>query len=108
MAAPIEIGALQEAEAADLARALAARGLIATPARRRGNVWLAVCETREETERLLADVSAAVADWLAERDRAPLELRVGTRVETVTGRGDLRDVLRARAASAARPGRRRA
>lgn len=104
MAAPIEIGALEETEAIDLVNALAARGLVGTPAERGSVTWVAVCDAHEDTERLLGDVAAAVASWLAERDRPPLELRVGSRVETVAGRRDIRDVLDARAAAKVRPG----
>jgi hypothetical protein len=107
MAAPIEIGALREAEAADLVHALAARGLIGKPERRHDAIWLEVHEAHEETERLLGEVTTAVAEWLADQERATLELRVGSRVETVAARGDLRDALRARASASARPRKRR-
>jgi hypothetical protein len=105
VAAPIEIGALQEAEAVDLVRALASRGLIGRRAEHGDELWLEVWEAREDTERLLGEVSAAVADWLADHDRPTLELRVGARVQTVAARGDLPDALRARAAAATRSGR---
>lgn len=104
MASPIEIGALQEAEAIDLVNALAARGLVGTPSRTGDATWVAVRDVHEETDRLLGEVAGAVADWLAERDRPTLELRVGSRVETVGAHADIRDALVSRAAAKVRPG----
>jgi hypothetical protein len=96
LAAPIRIGRLDAAEASDLVHALAARGLIGRSIASGGARWVEVCEAREETRRLLADVTEAVETWLADRARASLEIRVEDRVEHVTVDQALREALRAR------------
>lgn len=103
MAPPIRIGALGATEASDLAQSLAARGLIGRPVSTGGASWVEVHETREETTRLLADLTEAVETWLAEHERLrSLEIRVEDKVTRVPSRGDLRDDLRERVRARAR------
>lgn len=103
MAPPIRIGALDAAEASDLAQSLAARGLVGRRVSAGGSSWVEVHETREETRRLLADLVEAVETWLAEHERLPaLEIHVEDTVTRVPSRGDLRDALRERVRARAR------
>jgi hypothetical protein len=96
VAAPIRIATLDAIEASDLVHALAARGLIGRAVSVEAGRWVEVREPREETNRLLADVTDAVSTWLAERERPSVDVEVEGRVVSVTARDDLRDVLRAR------------
>jgi hypothetical protein len=96
VAAPIRIGTLDATEASDLVHALAARGLIGRAVAADAERWVEVCEAREETKRLLADVTDAVSTWLAEHERSTIDVEVEGRVVRVSARDDLRDVLRAR------------
>lgn len=102
MAAPIRIGTLDATEASDLVQALAARGLIGRPVGANGDRWVEVSEAREETHRLLADVTDAVATWLAEHERESIDVEVEGRLQHVSARADLRDALRARIRARAR------
>lgn len=102
MAAPIRIGTLDATEASDLVQALAARGLIGRPVGTEGDRWVEVSEAHEETRRLLADVTDAVAIWLAEHERESIDIEVEGRVQHVRARDDLRDALRARLRARAR------
>jgi hypothetical protein len=95
VAAPIRIGTLDATEASDLVQALAARGLIGRPVGAVGSRWVEVNEAREETHRLLHDVTEAVAIWLAENERPTLDIEVEGRVHHVSAQADLRDALRA-------------
>jgi hypothetical protein len=101
VAAPIRIGTLDAVEAADLVDALAVRGLIGRSVEAGGHRWVELHETHEETERLVAEVSAAVADWLADRRRDEAEIRVGGRSIAVRSATDLDETLRDRLPSRA-------
>jgi hypothetical protein len=96
VSAPIRIGTLDATEASDLVHALAARGLIGRTVPTDGERWVEVCDAHEETRRLLADVTDAVSIWLAERERARVDVEVEGRIVHVSARADLRDALRAR------------
>jgi len=96
VSAPIRIGTLDATEASDLVHALAARGLIGRAVGAEGERWVEVSEAREETRRLLADVTNAVSTWLAEHERPAVDIEVEGQVVHVTARDDLRDALRAR------------
>jgi hypothetical protein len=96
VSAPIRIGTLDATEASDLVHALAARGLIGRTVGTDGERWVEVSEAREETRRLLADVTDAVSTWLAEHERTSIDIEVEGQVVHVSARDDLRDVLRAR------------
>ena len=96
MATPIRVGVLEAAEARDLVEALAVRGLIGTMSESRRGCWVELNEPHEETERLIAEVTAALEAWLLDRGRGPLNVRVGERHITVEASAILDDVLRSR------------
>jgi hypothetical protein len=79
-------------------QALAVRGLVGKPSRSGERHAVVVHDPHEETERLLADVVAALETWLADRGRDSLQVRVADSSRTVSPASDLRDVLRPRLA----------
>jgi hypothetical protein len=96
VAAPIRIGTLDAAEADDLVSALAVRGLVGRPVVANGERWVELHEAHEETERLLAEATAAVEAWLADRGRPAVELTVAGRTLTVRAHAGLNEALRTR------------
>ena len=104
MAAPIRSGTLAAGEARDLVHSLAVRGLVGRLDTTGEHGWVEVRETHEDTDRLLAEVTDAVAAWLREHERPPLEIRVEGAVHEVAARSDLREELRAQVRERARRG----
>ena len=96
VAAPIRVGMLDSAEAADLVDALAVRGLIGKPVAADGEQWVELHEVHEDTERLVAEVTAAVEAWLADRRREHVEIRVAERSYPVHAASTLTEALRPR------------
>jgi len=79
LAETIRILSLSEHDARDLSDALARRGLNGAPVRLEGGWEVDLVEKREETGRLLDDLTAALVTWLDDRRRTAVALRVGTR-----------------------------
>jgi hypothetical protein len=93
---------LGQRDAADLAQALAVRGLIGHvtgPAKR---ATLEIRDEREDTERLIAEVIEALKAWLADRHHEPLVVSAGGVRRTVGAEGELTTVLAARIPKRAR------
>jgi hypothetical protein len=85
MAEPVRIEVENEAQALDLSLALAVRGLT-------GNVlfehlrWaVEVGQAREDSRRLLAEVSEAVVDWLCDRGYESATVHAGDRTFLLRG-----------------------
>jgi hypothetical protein len=102
VAAPIRIGALDAIEASDLAQALGARGLTGQIVETEGVRWVVIEDSREETDRLLAEVAPAVMTWLDEHGRETIEVHVEARVLTLSPHADMRDLLRSRVPASGR------
>jgi antitoxin (DNA-binding transcriptional repressor) of toxin-antitoxin stability system len=96
VAAPIRIGTLDAAEADDLVGALAVRGLVGRPVAADGERFVELHEAHEETDRLVAEVTAAVEAWLADRGRPAVELTVAGRAFPVQAAASLDEALRTR------------
>jgi hypothetical protein len=96
VAAPIRVGKLDSAEAADLVDAFAVRGLIAKPVGDGPRLWIEIHEAHEDTERLVAEVTSAVEAWLADRGRDEVELRVSGRSYPVRAPSTLTEALHPR------------
>jgi hypothetical protein len=92
---PIRIEWLEGGEAVDLVEALAVRGLIGKRVRRRTRHAVVIHHPHEGTERLLPDVIDALEDWLADRGRETIEVRVGADRRAIQAR-ELPSTLRAR------------
>jgi hypothetical protein len=92
---PIRIEWLEGGEAVDLVQALAVRGLIGKPVRRRARHAVVIHHPHEDTERLLPDVIDALEDWLADRGRETIGVRVGEDRRSVKAR-ELPGTLKAR------------
>jgi hypothetical protein len=92
---PIRIEWLEGSEAVDLVQALAVRGLVGKRARRRTRHAVLIYHPHEDTERLLPDVIDALQDWLADRGRETIEVRVGADRRSIRAR-ELPGALRAR------------
>jgi hypothetical protein len=76
VADPIRIEPLDAGEAYDLAQALAVRGITARPMPEGDPELIEIRDPHEQTERLVADVTAAVEDWLADRRRRSIDVVV--------------------------------
>ena len=96
MAPPIRIGALALEEARDLVEALAVRGLIGRADEADDGWWVELHDSREETERLVAEVTDAVRAWLLDRGRPSARISVAERWTTVEPGERLDDALRGR------------
>jgi hypothetical protein len=92
---PIRIEWLEGGEAIDLVQALAVRGLIGKRVRRRAHHAVVIYHPHEGTERLLPDVIDALEDWLADRGRATIDVRVGDDRRSIRAR-ELPGALRGR------------
>lgn len=92
---PIRIEWLEGGEAIALVEALAVRGLIGKPMRRRTRHAVVIYHPHEDTERLLPDVVEALEAWLADRGRETIEIRVGTDRRSIRAR-ELPGALKAR------------
>lgn len=79
MAEAIRIEIENPADAADLARAFAVRGLVGEVVPVNGRCEVEIVSRREQTERLLIEVLAALEAWCADRDRISACVRVGER-----------------------------
>lgn len=101
MAPPLRIEWLDGADAIDLVQALAVRGLVGKPLRKGDRHAVVVHDPHEDTDRLLAELVAALESWLADRGGESLRLTVGDRTRTVSARPDLPGALHGRVA----PGR---
>jgi hypothetical protein len=100
MAESVRIEVDSRAQALDLSLALAVRGLNGSVVSD-GLRWLVeVRDAREETRRLLADVSEAVVGWLADRGYEYVTVRAGDRV-FVLRRGQAQDPVGMGASEAA-------
>ncbi len=83
MATPIRIGPMRGRDALDLARALAVRGLIGQPVRTGRSYTVEVADSHEESDRLVAEVTGALAQWLADGGRRSVTLHVAGSHRTV-------------------------
>ena len=92
---PIRIQWLEGGEAVDLVQALAVRGLIGKPMRRRTRHAVVIHHPHEDTERVLPDVIEALEAWLADRGRESVEVRVGADSRSIRAR-ELPGALRGR------------
>jgi hypothetical protein len=85
MAEPIRIQVDSESDALDLSFALALRGLSGTFLPEEG--WsIEIPHEREQTNRRLADVSAVLVDWLADRDCGNVTVYAGDRASVLRRR----------------------
>lgn len=83
MAAPIRIGPLPGREALDLAQALAVRGIAGRPVRASGRYEVEIHDSHEDEDRLVHDVVDALGQWLADRGRVEVGLRMAGSRQTV-------------------------
>jgi hypothetical protein len=85
MAEPVLVDVETEAEATDLSRALAVRGLAARPTTIAGHPEVELLCRREERRRLLADLLPALEAWRLDRGHGPLRVVVGEGVHVLGG-----------------------
>ncbi|MCC6222089.1 MAG: hypothetical protein IT201_01190 [Thermoleophilia bacterium] len=83
MAAPIRIGPLPGPEALDLAQALAVRGITGRPIRATGRFEVVVHDSHEDPDRLVHDLVDALEEWLADRGRLEVGVRIAGSEQTV-------------------------
>jgi hypothetical protein len=83
MAEHVLVGVGSQADAVDLSRALAVRGLTARWTTVDGRPEVELRYRREETQRLLADLLPALEAWRRDRAHGPLRVIVGERVHVV-------------------------
>ncbi len=98
VAEAIRIELESRADAADLVRAFAVRGLTGGVEVVNGHCEVEIANRREQTERLLIDVLAALEAWLADHDDPPTRVRVGERSYVFGAPASLVDMAHARAA----------
>ena len=96
VATPVRVERLGRDDAADLAQALAVRGLVGHVIRAGNRAALEIRDEREDTERLIAEVVDALRAWLADRHHEPLVVSAGSLRRTVEPEGGLPAALAAR------------
>jgi hypothetical protein len=96
VAPPVRIEWLDGAEAIDLVQALAVRGLVGKPLRKGTRHAVVVHDPHEDTDRLVAELVAALETWLADRGGESLRLTLGDRSRTVSPSPDLPGALQGR------------
>jgi hypothetical protein len=96
VAAPVRVERLDQADAVDLAQALAVRGLVGRLTEVAGGVALEIRDDREDPSRLIAEVLGAVRAWLADRQHAPLVVFAGDVRRMVGPESELPAALAAR------------
>jgi hypothetical protein len=94
VADPIRIEPLDAGEAYDLAQALSVRGITARPMPEGAPELIEIHDPHEQTERLVAEVTAALEEWLVDRRRGSIDVRIEGGARTTIAPTDLAEALR--------------